>query len=71
MQTPQIMRRSDLLAAFDRCPIPLDQVTDDVQLLELSGRAVWLVEGEESNLKITTRIDLLVAGLLLDRASDT
>ncbi|HEX4792725.1 MAG TPA: IspD/TarI family cytidylyltransferase, partial [Humisphaera sp.] len=33
MQTPQVMRRADLLDAFDRSPLPLYQVTDDVQLL--------------------------------------
>jgi 2-C-methyl-D-erythritol 4-phosphate cytidylyltransferase len=61
MQTPQIMRRSDLLAAFEACPIPLAQVTDDVQLIELAGKGVWLVEGEERNLKITTAMDLKIA----------
>jgi 2-C-methyl-D-erythritol 4-phosphate cytidylyltransferase len=61
MQTPQVMRRRDLVEAFERCPVPLDQVTDDAQLLELAGREVWLVEGEERNLKITTRMDLRVA----------
>jgi 2-C-methyl-D-erythritol 4-phosphate cytidylyltransferase len=65
MQTPQVMRRAELLAAFERCPIPLEQVTDDVQLLELAGREVWLVAGEERNLKITAQLDLKVAGLLL------
>jgi 2-C-methyl-D-erythritol 4-phosphate cytidylyltransferase len=64
MQTPQVMRRSDLQAAFDHCPIPLEQVTDDAQLLELIGHDVWLVEGEERNLKITTALDLRIAGLL-------
>ncbi len=58
MQTPQIMRRTELLEAYGRCPLPLERVTDDVQLLELAGRAVWLVEGEEGNLKITTAMDL-------------
>lgn len=66
MQTPQIMRRRDLLEAFQRCPIPLEKVTDDVQLLELIGRPVWLVQGEERNLKITTPLDLKVAELLLE-----
>lgn len=64
MQTPQVMRRADLLDAFARCPIPLEQVTDDVQLLELIGQDVWLVEGEERNLKVTTATDLRVAELL-------
>ena len=58
MQTPQIMRRLDLLEAFARCPIALDQVTDDVQLLELAGKEVWLIPGEERNLKMTTAIDV-------------
>ena len=65
MQTPQVMQRADLLAAFEACPLPLEQITDDAQLLELSGREVWLVEGEERNLKITTQSDLLIAQLLL------
>jgi 2-C-methyl-D-erythritol 4-phosphate cytidylyltransferase len=61
MQTPQVMRRADLLRAFDACPIPLAQVTDDVQLIELAGGEVWLVPGEERNLKITTPTDLRIA----------
>ena len=65
MQTPQIARRSALLDAYANCPIPLDQVTDDVQLIELAGGEVWLVPGDERNLKITTPLDLKVAALLL------
>ena len=65
MQTPQVMRRAALLDAFERCPIPLDQVTDDVQLLELPGDDVWLVPGDERNLKITTPMDLKLAELLI------
>ena len=69
VQTPQIARRRDLLEAFEKCPIPLEQVTDDVQLLELLGCEVWLVPGEESNLKITTPMDVLVAETLFSRRS--
>lgn len=65
MQTPQTMRRDDLLRAYAICPIPLEQVTDDVQLLELIGLPVTLVAGEESNLKITTPIDLKIAAMWL------
>jgi 2-C-methyl-D-erythritol 4-phosphate cytidylyltransferase len=68
MQTPQIMRRDDLLAAFDAYEargLPWDQVTDDAQLLELAGREVWLVEGEERNLKVTTALDLRIAEAVL------
>jgi 2-C-methyl-D-erythritol 4-phosphate cytidylyltransferase len=70
MQTPQVMRRADLLAAFDSCPLPLDRVTDDAQLLELAGRDVWLVPGEERNLKITTAMDLRIAEMLLRDGAD-
>ena len=66
MQTPQIMRRIDLLNAFENCPLPLDQVTDDMQLLELTGIDVWLVPGDEGNLKITTAMDLRIAQLWLE-----
>jgi 2-C-methyl-D-erythritol 4-phosphate cytidylyltransferase len=65
MQTPQIMRRDVLLDAFARSPIPLDQVTDDTQLLELVGQEVWLVPGEERNVKITTPADLQLAEMYL------
>jgi 2-C-methyl-D-erythritol 4-phosphate cytidylyltransferase len=65
MQTPQIMRRDALAQAFANCPIPLAQITDDVQLIELAGGQVWLVPGEERNLKITTPTDLKVAESLL------
>jgi 2-C-methyl-D-erythritol 4-phosphate cytidylyltransferase len=67
MQTPQIARRQSLLQAYAKCPIPLDQVTDDMQLIELAGGEVHLCRGEERNLKITTQLDLKVAELLLAR----
>jgi 2-C-methyl-D-erythritol 4-phosphate cytidylyltransferase len=65
MQTPQAMRREDLAQAFANCPIPLEQVTDDVQLLELAEKRVWLVPGDERNIKITTQLDLQIARGLL------
>jgi 2-C-methyl-D-erythritol 4-phosphate cytidylyltransferase len=65
MQTPQIIRRDWLQQAFDECVYPLDQITDDLQLLELTGRDAWLVAGEESNIKITTPADLRMAESML------
>jgi len=65
MQTPQIMRRADLARAIQTCPIPLEQVTDDLQLLELANKPVWLVSGQETNLKITRPIDVKIAELML------
>jgi 2-C-methyl-D-erythritol 4-phosphate cytidylyltransferase len=65
IQTPQIGMRVDFLEAMAKCPIPLNEVTDDAQLLELAGKDVWIVEGEERNIKITTPVDLQVAEALL------
>ncbi len=69
MQTPQIIRRRDLEHAYRVCPLSLDQVTDDVQLIELAGGHPWLVEGEFRNLKITTPLDLRLAQILMEDAS--
>ena len=66
MQTPQVVRRAKLLEAFESCPLPLEQVTDDVQLIELAGGEVWLVEGDERNIKITTSTDLKIAEMYLN-----
>lgn len=65
LQTPQVVRRQALLDAVARCPIPLAEVTDDLQLIELAGGQTLLVPGEERNLKLTTAGDLSVAELLL------
>jgi len=65
MQTPQIARREALLRAFETCPISLDQITDDMQLIELAGGEVWLVPGDERNLKITTAMDLRIAEMMV------
>lgn len=65
MQTPQVMRRSALVDAYERCSLPLSGITDDAQLLELADYPVWLADGEERNLKITTPLDLRMAELLL------
>ena len=66
MQTPQFTRRTDLLRAFETCPINFDQVTDDMQLIELSGAQVQLVQGDERNIKITTQLDLRLAQLMIE-----
>ena len=36
-------------------------VTDDASAVERLGKVVFLVEGEEENLKITTPADLILA----------
>ena len=67
IETPQVMRHADLVAAYAKCPIPLESVTDDVQLLELAGMETWLAAGEDRNIKITTAMDLRLAELFDER----
>lgn len=66
MQTPQAMRRSDLLTAFATSRVPLADLTDDLQALENAGVPVTLVAGDEANLKLTHAVDLALAALLLN-----
>ena len=68
VQTPQVARRAALEAAYASCPVPLEQVTDEAQLLELAGQEVWLVPGDERNLKVTTPDDLHTARAFVDQA---
>jgi 2-C-methyl-D-erythritol 4-phosphate cytidylyltransferase/2-C-methyl-D-erythritol 2,4-cyclodiphosphate synthase len=67
VQTPQAMRRQWLVDALDRCPLPADQVTDDVQVLELAGRRVHLVPGDADNVKVTHPQDLSRVASVLAR----
>ena len=45
------------------------QVTDDAALLEKCGHPVKMVPGEETNLKITTPVDLAIAEFILRQRS--
>lgn len=57
MQTPQGARRDWLLEAFDAEFDEDEPVTDEVELLQRTGRSVRLVPGTPRNFKITTPED--------------
>ena len=59
VQTPQTFRSDILLGAFEQ-EYNLD-FTDEASVVERSGVKINLVEGDESNFKITRPLDLLVA----------
>lgn len=60
-QTPQVFRRDWLVAAHkERQARGLD-VTDDVQLIEMTGHPCVVVPGSPLNLKVTTQDDLVLA----------
>ena len=65
VQTPQVFQ-ADLLKAALQSAIDQDRpITDDCSAVELLGKQVYLVEGDEENLKLTTPIDFVVAEAIL------
>jgi len=60
-QTPQAFRRDVLQAALALSGREGVDATDEAALVERSGHPVRLVEGEATNIKITTPEDLLMA----------
>ena len=65
-QTPQVFRRSVIEAAYGQAPTDQEaEITDDAQLVELSGHPVSVVPSDPTNLKITTKADITLAGAIL------
>ena len=66
IQTPQVFDRDLLRAALEKAKQEEAVITDDCSAVERLGMSVRIVEGEESNIKITTPLDLKIAELLLE-----
>ncbi|MFA5231759.1 MAG: 2-C-methyl-D-erythritol 4-phosphate cytidylyltransferase [Candidatus Omnitrophota bacterium] len=62
-QTPQVFEKNIILEAYKK--YSRGDVTDDASLVEKLGRKVSIVEGNYSNIKITTAEDLLLAELII------
>lgn len=65
VQTPQVFEAELLKAALQSALENNVPVTDDCSAVERLGKVVYLVEGDEENMKITTPIDLTVAEAIL------
>ena len=63
VQTPQVFRADLLRRAYEAEYRP--EFTDDASVVEQAGEAVFLCEGERTNLKITTPEDMVIAEALL------
>ena len=61
VQTPQVFGRELYLRAMEYTDANALEVTDDCQMVEAVGFPIRLVEGEYTNLKITTPEDIRVA----------
>ena len=64
VQTPQTFRTSLLRRAYEQ-PF-CEAFTDDASVVEALGEAVYLVEGNRENIKLTTPYDLIVAKALVE-----
>jgi 2-C-methyl-D-erythritol 4-phosphate cytidylyltransferase len=65
VQTPQVFRRAALERALDVPDDVLAAATDDAWLVERVGGLVRVVEGDPTNIKITSPTDLRTAEMLL------
>lgn len=65
VQTPQVFQADLLKCALQQAIDQKLPITDDCSAVELLGKQVYLIPGEETNLKITTPMDLMLAQMLL------
>jgi len=65
VQTPQVFQADILKAALQAVFEQGIEVTDDCSAVEKLGKTVYLIEGDEANLKITTPMDLVLAEAIL------
>jgi 2-C-methyl-D-erythritol 4-phosphate cytidylyltransferase len=69
-QTPQGFEVKLLQQCHDKGRSSGWEVTDDAALFERCGLSVQIVEGEETNLKVTTPVDLAIAEFILRQRLD-
>ena len=62
IQTPQIFRGNIIKEAYKK---EKNNKTDDISLIESNVKRVNLIKGEQTNLKITTKEDWILANLLI------
>jgi 2-C-methyl-D-erythritol 4-phosphate cytidylyltransferase len=65
VQTPQVFQSEIILNAYNSSY--KEAFTDDASVVENSGKEIFLTEGNEENIKITSPQDLLVAEILYNK----
>ena len=64
IQTPQCFKREVLIKAYTKA---FDKsFTDDATLVESNGTSIFLVEGNQENIKITSPKDIAIAEAILN-----
>lgn len=67
VQTPQVFDRELLICAWEQAKREGKSYTDDCAAMEGLGKTVYLTQGSEENLKITTPLDLILAEEIMGR----
>lgn len=70
VQTPQVFDASLLKAALQSALEEHAAITDDCSAVERLGKAVYLTEGDEENIKITTPTDVILAEAILSQRGE-
>jgi 2-C-methyl-D-erythritol 4-phosphate cytidylyltransferase len=67
--TPQLFRYGELVAALTAAAAAGAAVTDEAMAMERNGHRPLLIEGAESNIKVTTPADFALAEFLIHRTT--
>ena len=71
VQTPQVFERSLYMRAMENMEKNRLSVTDDCSMVEAIGEKVEIAPGEYTNIKLTTKTDLLFAKAILEERRKT
>lgn len=66
VQTPQGFWKDILIKSYEKAMDSEIEFTDDASLVELAGYQVQVIDGEETNIKITSPLDLKIAETILN-----
>ncbi|HRE56493.1 MAG TPA: 2-C-methyl-D-erythritol 4-phosphate cytidylyltransferase [Candidatus Kapabacteria bacterium] len=67
VQTPQVFHSSVIISSYRTALSSKELFTDDSSLVEYSGYPVYYIQGEETNIKITTPSDYQYANFLIHK----
>ncbi len=67
VQTPQVFDFKMLVEAYEYVNEKGLQVTDDSMAAEAFGKEVYIIEGDYTNIKVTTPEDLIIARAIIDQ----
>ena len=70
VQTPQVFATESILQALAGCIESGIPLTDDCSAMEAMGHPVYLTQGSEENIKVTTPTDLWLADAILARRDE-